>query len=359
MVYEDNFFTYLKWRGDLSVREKPFNEVDALILSELVYIHFETVVPGVGEDAVISIREANQKYEKSLEREMMFYKQKEELFDVLANSQRFAEMTLCNYVSKLDVTAQQQFAAMHINVTPNQTFIAFRGTDGTVTGWREDFNMTYMMPVPAQQAAVDYVEQTMKGLFKKYWFGGHSKGGNLAVYSAVFCSPKNQKKITGVYSFDGPGFHRKMVDDEAYKAMENRIFSFVPVASIVGLLMEHAENYKVVESCGFTLFQHEGFSWEVARDQFVLANGLDAFSKHFSATMKSWLAELKPEERKALVDAIFDLFEDAGIYEFTEIAEIDVRTAAKLLKGVTKVPLEQREAVRKLIKLLIDVNTKK
>jgi len=359
MVYQDNFLTYLKWRGDLSFKTHPFNEIDALILSELVYIHLDGIVPGVGEEGNITIREANAKYEKSTVREMLFYKQKEELFDVLAFSPRFSELTLCNFVNTYDKIEQQQFAAMHVNVSPYLTFVAFRGTDSTVVGWREDFNMSYMMPVPAQQSAMDYVDQTAKGLFKKYWFGGHSKGGNLAIYSGVFCNPKIQKKLVKINSFDGPGFNRKMVDDPAYKAVENIISAFVPEGSIVGMLMEHQEDYKVVESTEFGLLQHEGFSWTVDRDEFVLVDDVDAFSKSFSVTLKTWLADMAPEERKGLVDAFFDVFVEAGINDFTEIADIDVRTAGNLLKAVTKVPHEHRERIGKLIKLLIEENAKK
>lgn len=359
MVYEDNFLTYLKWRGDLNLKTHPFNEIDALILSELVYIHFDSIVPGVGDEGQITIRQANAQYEKSTEREMLFYKQKEELFDVLAFSPRFAEMTLCNFINTFDAVEQQQFAAMHVNVSPYLTFVAFRGTDSTVVGWREDFNMSYMMPVPAQQSAVDYVNQTAKGLFKKYWFGGHSKGGNLAIYSGVFCNPKIQKKLVKINSFDGPGFNRKMVDDPAYKAVENIISAYVPEGSIVGMLMEHEERYKVVESTEFGLMQHEGFSWVVDRDGFVLTEEVDRFSKNFSVTLKSWLAEMTPLERKSLVDAFFDVFVEAGIHNFTDIADIDVRTAGNLLKAVAKVPHEHRERIGKLIKLLIEESTPK
>ena len=359
MVYSDNFLTYLKWRGDLSFKTHPFNEIDALILAELVYIHFDNIVPKVGEEGMITIREANARYEKSTEREMLFYKQKEELFDVLAFSPRFAELTLCNFVNTYDEVAQQQFAAMHVNITPYLTFIAFRGTDSTVVGWREDFNMSYMMPVPAQQSAVDYVNQTAKGLFKKYWLGGHSKGGNLAVYSGVFCNPKIQKKIVKINSFDGPGFNRKMVDDPAYKAVEGKISAFVPEGSIVGMLMEHEEGYKVVESTEFGLLQHEGFSWQVDRDEFVLTEEVDKFSKSFSVSLKTWLSDMTTEERKGVVDAFFGVFEAAGINDFMDIADIDVKTAGNLLKAVAKVPHEHRERIGKLIKLLIDENSKK
>lgn len=359
MVYPDNFLTYLKWRGDLSFKTHPFNEIDALILTELVYIHFDGIVSGVGEEGCITIREANARYEKSKVREMLFYKKKEELFDVLAECPRFSEMTLCNFVDTYDVEAQQQFAAMHVNVSPYLTFIAFRGTDSTVIGWRENFNMSYMMPVPAQQSAVDYVNQTAKGLLKKYWIGGHSKGGNLAVYAGVFCVPKIQKKIVKINSFDGPGFNRKMVDDPAYKVVEDRISAFVPEGSIVGMLMEHEEDYKVVASTEFGLLQHEGFSWVIDRDNFVFVEDVDAFSKTFSASLKTWLSGMTTEERKGVVDSFFGVFEAAGIEDFMDIADIDVRTAGNLLKAVTKVPHEHRERIAKLIKLLIEENTKK
>lgn len=359
MHYEDNFLTYLKWRGDLSIKEHPFNEVDALILCELVYIRFENIVPGVEEDGCITIREANAKYEKSAEREMFFYREKENLFDVLAFSPRFADMTLCNYVSTLDEKEHEQFAAMHVNVSPNLTFIAFRGTDSTVVGWREDFNMSFMMPVPAQRSAVEYVEKTVKGLFKKYSFGGHSKGGNLAVYSAVFCNQRLQKRIVKVYNFDGPGFNRKMIDDEAYKRVENRIETFVPEQSIVGLLMEHEEVYKVVESTEFAILQHEGFSWVIDNNEFALVDEVNKYSKNFSLTLKAWLEEMTPAERKEVVDAFFDVFVNAGINDFMEIADMDVKTAGRILKEVAKVPHALREKVMKLVKLLIEENSRK
>lgn len=359
MQYQDNFLTYLKWRGDLLIKDYPFNEVDALILSELVYIHFEDVVPAPGEEGCISIREANMRYVKSISREMLYYKDKEELFDELAASPRFADMPLCNYISTLDEKQQQQFAAMHINIHPNLTFIAFRGTDSTVTGWREDFNMSYMMPVPAQQSAADYVSQTAKGMFKKYWIGGHSKGGNLAIYSAVFCNPRIQKKIVKVNSFDGPGFNRKMVDDAAYKLIESRIDAYVPESSIVGMLMEHEEDYKVVQSAEFGLLQHEGFSWLVDRDAFVLANDVGEFSKSVSVTLKNWLAGMSTEQRKGVVDAFFNVFVQAGIHDFTDIADMDVKTAGALVKAVAKVPHEHREQIGKLVKLLIEENTRR
>ena len=357
--YDDNFLIYLKWRGDLSIKDFPFNEVDALILSELAYINFENIVPGIGEEGCVRLCDANKKYEKVTTKVVPYYREKEKLFDMLAVSSRFADMTLCNYVSTIDEKQQEQFAAIHINVTPNFTFVAFRGTDSTVVGWREDLNMSFMMPVPAQQSAVEYVEQTVKGLFRRYSFGGHSKGGNLSVYSGVFCNPKIQKKIVQIYNFDGPGFNRKMINEEAYKRIEKRIATFVPEQSFVGLLMEHEEDYKVVQSTEFAFLQHEGFSWLIDRDAFVLADEVNKHSKSISLTVKAWMTEMNSAERKALVDAFFDVFVNAGIDDFVEVMEMDVKMAGRLIKEVAKVPHEQRDKVMKLIKLLVEENIRK
>lgn len=359
MEYTNNFFTYLRWRGDLLIKDYPFNEVDALILSELVYIEFENVVPEVGEEGAISIRDAAKRYKRKREKNVLYYAQKEELFTCLANSLRFADMTMNNYISTIDLVEQQQFAAMHITIDPNLVFIAFRGTDNTIVGWREDFNMSYMMPVPAQQSAVDYVNQTAKGLFKKYWLGGHSKGGNLAIYSGVYCNPKIQKKIVRISSFDGPGFNRKVVNEEQYQMVKDRIDAYVPVSSIVGMLMEHEEDYKVVASCESSLRQHEGFSWQVDGTKFVLVQEVDEFSQNVSRVFQSWLSKVDTEERKIFIDAFFNVLEQAGIEEVSDIVGIDVRTAAALVKGAAKVPPQVRELIIKLIKMLIEEGTHK
>jgi hypothetical protein len=355
----DNIFTYLKWRGDLRIKDNPFNEIDALILCEMVYLRFDGIVPGPGEESNITIAKAAKGYEVSKEKNILWYAEKEELFLELAKSPRFGEMVLSDYISTIDVEQRQQFAAMHIQVAPNLTFIAFRGTDETIVGWREDFNMSYMMPVPAQQAAVDYINKTAKGTFRKYWLGGHSKGGNLAIYSAMFCQPKIQKKIVKINSFDGPGFNRKVVNDDCYLAIKEKISAYVPVASIVGMLMEHEEDYKVVESSRISIAQHEGLNWSVCGTAFKLAEDIDKFSRHISVTIQSWLSKVPDEERRDFVNTVFDVLEQSEIRSLRDFSEPDMKKAGVLLKNASKLPQEQRELVKKLIKMFIAEGTKR
>ena len=354
MKSENGLLTYLKWRGDLSVEQAPFNDVDALALCELVYVEFDGVVPEQEDEGTVTLKEAFRKYERKPHKTTVHYQEKEELFEILAQSPRYENMVLSNYVSKVDTIGQEQFAAIHIEVSPNLTVIAFRGTDNTIVGWKEDFNMSYMMPVPSQQSAVEYVNHTVRGILKNYWFAGHSKGGNLALYSGVYCNKKVQKKIARINSFDGPGFSRKVVNEPEYMAVKDKISAYVPVASIVGMLFEHEESYKVVDSSEPSIKQHDGLSWQVDRDRFVLKDKVDERSSNLAQVLKAWINQMDNEEKKAFIDAFFGIFEKAGIDEPEEILNMDILTMGSLVKDLVNLPPEIREAVTTLIKMLIE-----
>lgn len=349
----DDIYTYLKFRGDLDLKNYPLNEVDALIFSELSYIQFENIVPTAEEKGSITLAEASKRYIPKEGKASIFYARYEKLLEKMAECPRYAELQLSNYVSVMDLEEKQQFSALHIQINPFLTFIAFRGTDETIVGWREDFDMSYKMPVPAQISAVDYVNQTTKGLFQKYIFGGHSKGGNLAIYSSVFCDSGIQNNIKAIYNFDGPGFHKKIVDNESYLKIKERIHTFVPEASVVGMLMEHEEEYKVVKSYESTFMQHEGLSWSVNGTKFETVESVDEFSNSISVTLKGWLEKADYEDRKVMVNALFDILEIGGIHSVLDYKDISVHNTTAMIKAAANLPKEQREIVGNLIKMWI------
>lgn len=354
----DDVYTYMKFRGDLDMKNFPLNEVDALIFSELSYIQFENIVPTVEEKGSITLKEAAKKYVSKEGKESIFYARYEKLLEKMAECPRYADLQLSNYVSVIEQEKQQQFSAIHIQLPSFFTFIAFRGTDETLVGWREDCNMSYMMPVPAQLSAVDYVNQTMKGVFRKYYIGGHSKGGNLAIYSAVFCEKGIRNKMEAVYNFDGPGFHKKIADNEAYQNIKEKIHTFVPEASVVGMLMEHEEEYQVVKSNETALMQHEGLSWSVTGTKFETAETTDEFSTGISAIFKSWLEKANYEDRKVMVDTLFDVWEIGGIQSVLDFKDINRHNTTAMVKAAATLPKEQREIVSYLIKIWISEGRK-
>lgn len=357
--YQDNIMNYLKWRGDLTLDQSPFNEVDALILAEMSYVSFDSIVPEAGEKSCITIARAAELFRErnsmeQLEADVSFIRMAPFVLFQMAKCRRFADMTLSQYARNTDYDKVEQFAALHINIGKGITYIAFRGTDDELIGWKENFNMSFMMPVPSQEAAVDYLNKTATGLFKKYWLGGHSKGGNLAIYSGVFCNQSVQKKIQRICSFDGPGFNRRMIDDPEYKAMEEKITSYVPQSSIIGMLMEHQEEYYVVKSGESGIMQHDALSWRVSHNRFVLAEERDKSSHFVDDTLSAWLTKISPGQREQFVDALFSVLEQSGIKNMSDLTNINPKKIAVLLKTMTSMPAQSREIMNRIMKLLLE-----
>jgi hypothetical protein len=142
--------------------------------------------------------------------------------------------------------------------------------------------------------------------------GGHSKGGNLAVYAGAKQDAGIQKRILGIYNLDGPGFTESMLADPGYLAMIPKIHTYIPQSSIIGMLLEHEEPYIVVKSNLISILQHECYSWEIKGGDFVRVDEITDHSRFIDSTLKNYLAENSKAERSAFVDTVFDLLSGSG-----------------------------------------------
>ena len=302
-----DLFDYLKWRGDLSFAQDPPNPVDALIFSGLTYVRYGPAVaeqPGVP----VTLRRAAEEFFALPDYETRtLLKRDLELLRLAAESRRFGETELFQYRDVLLEEEAAQFAAVTFLIPDGSAFLAFRGTDSTLTGWQEDFNMSFMQVVPAQLMALDYLRQVDGELWKPLRLGGHSKGGNLAVFAAARSSPAVQSRILQVFNNDGPGFNNYLMGDVGYQAMVPKIRTFVPQSSVIGLLLEHEEPYTVIRSKSVGLLQHDYYSWEVMGPGFLPMEEITADSRFVSGTLKNWLAQMTPQERAEVVEAMFGL----------------------------------------------------
>ncbi|MBO5479296.1 MAG: DUF2974 domain-containing protein [Clostridia bacterium] len=241
-----NIFDYLIWRGDLSVNQSEFNEIDNLILARFSYFPFDNILK---ENETITIEEAGKRFEKlDIEKEKILQKEDIDLFPALAKSKRFSQMKITKYINKVSQEEEKQFSAITILMPDDTTYISFRGTDNTLVGWKEDFNMSFQEKVPSQLDAVEYTKQVANQYSNLLRIGGHSKGGNIAVYAASFCSSDIQDRIINVYNNDGPGFHETVISNPKYQRILPKVHTFVPQTSIIGRLLYHEENYTVVQS---------------------------------------------------------------------------------------------------------------
>lgn len=329
--------------------EKPFSEVDALILSEICMARFDDIVPGLkgkGLFADISTIVENLfspsgrgvTFRDALRAECfdrMFIglvpKRTKDLLIALAASPRFRDIVIRDYLSLFDTERQTQFAAMAFSHKREFAFLGFRGTDSSFTGWKEDFNMAFTCPVPAQDHAVRYVESAAGGLPKRLMLGGHSKGGNLAVYAAINADPKVQARIERVYDFDGPGFKPSVFAGEEYANLQNRIVKIVPVDSIVGMLMESHEDYRVVASDAKGINAHSGFTWQLDGDRFVFADRISESARFTDQVMTEWLSSFSDDELAVVVDAIFEAVAASGAEDATDILSGGAKTVQLLM----------------------------
>ena len=238
-----NIMDYLVWRGDLDWNASAFNEVDNVVLSELVYVDFSDIVPGIGGES-ISLAEANERFfaqhtEEEINARVSSTKMAAFMMREMAETKRYKDIRLANYINDIRFDEQSQFCAMTVELGDGFCNVVYSGTDSTIVGWKEDFNMSFLTATPGQEESVQYLQKVAKQTKFPLRLMGHSKGGNLAVYAAVNSERKLQDRIDIIYSNDGPGFNDSMIDPGMYRNLTDRIRSIVPESSIVGMLFEH------------------------------------------------------------------------------------------------------------------------
>ncbi len=308
----NDLFEYLKWRGDIPFSQVPPTPVDAVIFCELVYIRFDGIV---SDDLAhpIFLKDAAKAFLEKPEKERICrLRLDEKLLAAAAESVRFGTTGLAFYRDIHSPEEETQFAAMAFLLDDGSAFLAFRGTDYSLTGWKEDFNMSFQDSIPAQREALAYTQE-----FTEVWpvilrLGGHSKGGNIAVYAAAKSDPAVQQRILTVYNNDGPGFTESLMGDPGYLAMVPKIKTYIPQSSVIGMLLEHEEPYTVVKSSLTGILQHDIYSWEVLGGDFVHVEEVTQESRFIDGTIKRWVADMDREERGKLVDKVFGLLGAGG-----------------------------------------------
>jgi hypothetical protein len=310
-----NIFDYLVWRGDLSFEQSPFNTVDNLILSQLSYLPFDDIVPSPAKKKAVSLKETAEWFARIFEKNAAgigedrspFFKTDPHFLKLLARSKRFGTLQLRAYVNHIDISREKQFSALTVVCSRRLSYIAYRGTDNTLVGWKEDFNMVFKPAIPAQLEAVSYLEEIAPQIKGKLYLGGHSKGGNLAIYAAAFCKKKIQKRIIGIYSNDGPGFHASVINSKGYGAIREKINSFVPQSSVIGMLFERGDDYTVVKSVQNGLKQHDLYSWEVNYNDVVRLDRVNKQSRFIDQTFKEWIGSLDYPQRQRFIEVLYEI----------------------------------------------------
>ncbi len=354
-----NIVDYLKWRGDVSIAYSPFNEVDNLILNMVAMLDLNGIVPSdMNDDESISMKDAaNLFFNKTPVDEVyigaIIPKESADVFQLMASSVRFGNMKLSRYVNNIDEKEQKQFSAITFDVGDESKYIAFRGTDDTLVGWKENLNMSFLSCIPAQAEALDYLNSVACSSSAPLRIGGHSKGGNLAVFAAMHADEAIQNRILGIYNNDGPGFKKETFNAQGYKNIRNKLRTIVPESSVVGILLEHDDNYEVVKSTAAGLMQHDGLSWQVIGNSFIYLDGLSQSSVFLDKTLKAWVDDLSEEDRREFAENLYEILSFDGAKTLTDLSASKLKSAVGMLDTIHNLDKDSKEMLKRTIYMLI------
>ena len=341
---------YLVWRGDIPLEVCPFSEIDALAMAMVCYLNFQSMDDPKGW----TLAEA-KRLELVLPSDHSAFPARKALFEVMADAKRFADIRLHHFIARTDPEKKLQFSAVCADLPDGSMCVCFRGTDGTLVGWREDLDMSYQSPVPAQEAAEVYLSRAAGLDGRPLRVAGHSKGGNLAVYAAARLESSLQARVTDIYTFDGPGMSPEVFDSEGYQAIAGRIRSFLPQSSIVGLMMKYAEPYTVVKSSASGLIQHDPLTWQIYGPHFETLPEVDDNAKTIRDTLHEWLRKTTRQDRGKVVDSVFDVLSTTGQASISDLMGDKLKNILAVVSGSRELDPESRKAVGKLTGLFFSL----
>ncbi len=344
---------YVEWRGDLTFRERPFNDVDNLILSELAYVDLRWILKNGEQDSVL-LSEAYRKYADLGRDQSYLVCNPEPLFQKCAETVRFGNLIVKDYVDLQNQSNQFQFAAMTFELGDGTIYVAFRGTDNSLVGWREDLNFSFMESTPAQLCAADYLDFEAERTSSAIRVGGHSKGGNLAMFAAAFCENENKNRILKVYSNDGPGFNEMVVENESYKKILDKVDLIIPEGSLIGVLLFNKQDKQIVQSnAKGGAGQHNPYSWLVGKHGFLQAERQSSSSILLDHTLDEWLRRLDRDKKRKFVNIVFDTLEATGAKTFSQINSDRWTYYNAIAKAAMKLEPDQVGTVLEVLKQLL------
>jgi len=342
-------FDYLNYYNNVTFEKYYFNDMDNIVFSMLAYLPFKEKI----NKKTINIKEAlncvkEQQPSKSIKWASV------QILNIISKGERYKDITFSNYISIVD--DKTQFGAITIRFNKNSCFVAFKGTDNSLTGWKENLCLSYKYPVAAQTLAVNYLRNTIKTKDKIIYVGGHSKGGNLAMASVMGIDDRIYHKINTIYNNDGPGFKKEQFDSLKFKKIEKKLINFIPEESIVGILLYNKKPY-VVKSEKRGIMQHYPTNWDCFGG-FLVDGKLSKTSSKMQKQFNEFLEATDNKSKKLMINTLFDIFKKNNIIYFNQLSDLNIGEISNMLKETKNIDETSRQILIDMLKVLIFNNKK-
>ena len=351
----DTLFDYLKWRGDLSLEKVEINEIDLGIFSILSYNDYleELIIEENYKSLTIKeiVKIMADKNLMFLEKGNPQFKiQCLDLLSLISTKKRYQDIRVFAYSNNFEIENDLQFAAISFLLPTGDIVISYRGTDASLIGWKEDFMMSFKKSVGAQDCGKQYLDKIASITDNKLILVGHSKGGNIALYSALMSTSEIHKRIKMVYSFDGPGFNEKTLQTFEESDIKDKMKTLVPQGSVIGILMQHEEPIEIIYSNkGNGATQHMIFSWEVKIDTFRRHEKRETTSLIFDKSIRNWLTKLDEKEMEQFIESTFEITNSIGLIDFVGMKKKPFQTIYSLISTFSKSDKDSRKLMDKVL----------
>ena len=348
-----NIFDYIDKYGDYSFDEKEFNDIDNLVFSSLIYVDLEKYVSNnfLGKRNIYNVGKDFFDDYNVKSKNITATKVGINVLRLIMNKKRYKDLLLYNYSYIGD--NNQQFSAVTIEINKDLVYVSFEGTDQLISGWKEDFMMSYKFPVLAQRMAINYMNKYFSLSRKKIIVGGHSKGGNLAMSVGMYSNLLVRNKINKIYNNDGPGFREKEYNSNNYKNIKDKLVYIIPNYSVVGLLLKHSTDYVVVKSLKKGIYAHNLSNWMLKDDKLQVVE-LSNYSKLVDKTVLNWLKKHSDNERENFVESLFLIFDKANIRDLIDIMN-NKKLIFSVIKNSTELDNKTRNMIMDFIYLFLDL----
>ena len=344
-----NIIGYVKKFGKYSFKELPFNDIDALIFAELSYLNIHMIIKGKKFKQLknIVIKDKKAFYHSSVD---AFNNRR--LCEAMKKSKRYKNVKIGLPSFHDNLKIHEQFYAITIIMPDGIRYISFRGTDITVSGWKEDLLIAYKDDIPSQKSALKYIKEVLETFDGPFYIGGHSKGGNLAAYAALHMGEKYEERLIKTYSFDGPGFKTNIYELDSYKRVSHKYIKYLTTHDIVGVIYNRNPNPIIVYSDGVLLGGHDLFYWGIKKNEpsFVIAKERSKFSLESENALMGWLNSEEDECKEIAVKVVFDLLgTNATLYDLLLNAGRLVTNGKRTFEGYSE---HQQAKVKEIFRRL-------
>lgn len=353
----DTILEYIDRYRDCTFEEMPFNDVDSLILCQLAYLKFDGIVPSVNslEDSVV-LKDLPQMegYERIFS-DVRYEKPNRALMQGLLASKRFRTLKLNCFIDMVEKDWEMQFSAITYILENGLVYVAFRGTDENMVGWKEDFNMVYLAPVPAQEYSVKYLNTVAARVRCPFIVGGHSKGGNLAIYSAMYCKPLVREKIMKVYSMDGPGFRPETLEAGDYKNLADRVVRILPHSSLFGMIFAADLSYRVIESRAIGIAQHDPYNWIVKEDHFKPVKKIYGTRMQMDNALNTWLLSLNEEQVRVFGDTMYQVMLASNTDNLIDLTADWKKSVNGIISALKEVDEDSKKVLKEVMRAFFEI----